>query len=138
MPRISGTDIPEIKRIDIALTSIYGIGRSNVTSVLSMAKIEPGKKVKELSEEEINRIQKAIDAAHKVEGDLRKEIQENITRLRQTGTYRGKRHTAGLPVRGQRTRSNARTKRGKRMTIGALKKDDLLKKEKAETEKTKA
>ncbi|RJR24978.1 30S ribosomal protein S13 [Candidatus Microgenomates bacterium] len=138
MPRISGVDIPEAKRIDIALTAIYGIGRSNVESILSAAKIESSKKVKELNEEEINRIQKAIDGSHKVEGDLRKEIQANISRLRQTGTYRGKRHAAGLPARGQRTRSNARTKRGRRMTIGALKKDELLKKQKAETEKAKA
>lgn len=138
MPRISGVDIPEIKRIDIALTSIYGIGRSNVASVLEMAKIKPAKKVKELNEEEINRIQKAIETTRKVEGDLRKEVQENISRLRQTGAYRGKRHAAGLPARGQRTRSNARTKRGRRVTIGALKKDELLKKQKAESEKAKS
>ncbi|MBU2577977.1 30S ribosomal protein S13 [Patescibacteria group bacterium] len=138
MPRISGIDISETKRVDIALTAIYGIGRSNVASILAMAKVEPSKRVKELNEDEINRVQKAIDGSRKVEGDLRKEIQENISRLRQTGTYRGKRHTAGLPVRGQRTRSNARTKRGKRMTIGALKKDELLKKQKAEVTKPKA
>lgn len=130
MPRISGVDIPDQKRIDIALTYIFGVGRSNVVKILSGAKVDRSKRAKDLNEEEISRIQKVIDSGIKVEGDLRKEIQENIKRLKQIGSYRGKRHLANLPVRGQRTRTNARTKRGKRVTIGALKKEELLKKQK--------
>lgn len=128
MARIEGIDLPESKRTDMALTLIYGIGRHNVIKILTGAKVEGGKRIKDLTEDEISRIQKVIDQGIKVEGDLRKEIQENIKRLKQIGSYRGKRHSASLPVRGQRTRSNARTKRGKRVTIGALKKEELAKK----------
>lgn len=135
MPRISGIDLPENKRSDIALTSIYGIGRKNVYAILEAAKVDPAKRAKDLTEEEVVRLQKVIDTTLKVEGDLRKEILENIKRLKQIGCYRGKRHAANLPVRGQRTRSNARTKRGRRMTIGALKKEELLKKQAAEKAK---
>lgn len=124
MPRIAGIDIPEKKRVDIALTYIYGIGRTNVIGVLSEAKVEGNKRVNDLSADELSRIQKIVDAI-KVEGDLRKELSQNITRLREIGSYRGLRHAKGLPLRGQRTRTNARTKRGKRMTIGALKKEVL-------------
>lgn len=138
MARISGVDIPDTKRIDIALTQLYGLGRKNVVKLLTAAKVESGKKVNTLGEEEISRIQKAVDENFKVEGDLRKEIMENIKRLKQIGSYRGKRHSANLPARGQRTRSNARTKRGKRVTIGALKKEELAKKTAVETEKAKA
>lgn len=127
MPRISGIDIPEEKRIDIALTALYGVGRRNVSQILASAKIDPGKRTKALTEDEVARLQKVIETTLKVEGDLRKEVQGNIKRLRQIGCYRGKRHAANLPVRGQRTRSNARTKRGKRVTIGALKKEELAK-----------
>ncbi len=123
MTRIAGLDLPEYKRIDIALTYIYGIGRNNVKKVLTQAKIESSKRVKELSEEEIGKIQKVIEETVKVEGDLKSEIADNIKRLRETGSYRGIRHIRGLPSRGQRTRSNARTKRGKRKTVGALKKE---------------
>lgn len=137
MPRISGVDIPENKRIDIALTSIYGIGRRNVGGILASAKIEGSKRTKDLTEEEVSRLQKTIENTLKVEGDLKKEVLENIKRLKQINCYRGKRHISGLPVRGQRTRCNARTKRGRRMTIGALKKDDLLKKQQAEAAKAK-
>jgi len=137
MPRIIGINLPEEKRIDIALTHIYGIGRSNVKRILSMAKIDESKKTGSLSEEEVNRLQKSIESNVKVEGDLRQEIGGNIRRLKQISSYRGKRHAAGLPVRGQRTRSNARTKRGKRVTIGALKKDELAKKQQTEAVKTK-
>lgn len=137
MSRIAGIDIPEGKRIDIALTVIYGIGRKNAAAILLEAKIDGGKRVKELTEDETARLQKAIDNGHMIEGDLRKKIQDDIKRLKQIGSYRGKRHLANLPVRGQRTRSNARTKRGKRVTIGALKKDDLTKKQTSETEKAK-
>ena len=121
MPRIAGIDLDQNKRTDIALTRLYGVGRSNVVGILSIAQVEAAKRVKELSEDEINRIQKAIDKL-KVEGDLRQEVQENIKQLKEISSYRGMRHAHNLPVRGQRTRSNARTKRGKRVTIGAIKK----------------
>ena len=123
MARIAGIDLPEHKRIDIALTYLYGIGRSNVRLLLENANVEANKKVLNLTEEEINRLQKAIDKNYKVEGDLRAEIAENIKHLKEINTYRGLRHARGLPVRGQRTRSNARTKRGKRATVGAMRKD---------------
>lgn len=124
MPRISGVDIPENKPAWIALTYLFGIGRKNVGKLLKDAKIEPTKKAKDLTAEEMNRITKALDG-FTVEGDLRKEISENIKRLREILSYRGIRHGKNLPLRGQRTRSNARTKRGKRVTIGAMKKDAL-------------
>ncbi|RJR16077.1 30S ribosomal protein S13 [Candidatus Microgenomates bacterium] len=127
MARIAGVDIPINKRADISLTYIYGIGRVNVMSVLKTAKIDPSKRVKDFSEEEVNRLQKIIDKEYRVEGDLRLEIQNNIKRLKEIGSYRGLRHSRNLPSRGQRTRANARTKRGKRMTIGAMKKDDRVK-----------
>ena len=120
--RVVGVNIPEEKRVDIALTYINGIGRSNVYKVLEKATIEPSKRLKDLSEEELGRVQKALET-YKIEGDLRAELASNIKRLKEIGTYRGLRHAKNLPVRGQRTRSNARTKRGKRVTIGAIKKE---------------
>lgn len=120
--RISGIIIPDEKRVDIALSYIYGIGRSNVYDVLEKAKVDPAKRVKTLSDEEQKRIQKALEQ-YKTEGDLRAEVQGNIKRLKEVGSYRGARHSKNLPARGQRTRSNARTKRGKRVTIGAIKKE---------------
>ena len=120
--RVVGVNIPEEKRVDIALTYIYGIGRSNVYRVLETATVEPSKRLKDLSEEELGRIQKAIET-YKIEGDLRAELASNIKRLKEIGAYRGVRHAKNLPARGQRTRSNARTKRGKRVTIGAIKKE---------------
>ena len=120
--RISGITIPEEKRIDIALTYIYGIGRGNVSEVLKKAEIDPSKRVKVLSEDEQKRIQKALEQ-YKIEGDLRAEVSGNIKRLKEINSYRGIRHIRNLPSRGQRTRSNARTKRGKRVTIGAIKKE---------------
>lgn len=120
--RISGITIPVEKRVDISLTYLYGIGRSNVRDILKRAKIDGSKRVKNLSEEEQKRILDAI-ATVKVEGDLRAEIGSNIKRLKDNGSYRGMRHAKNLPARGQRTRSNARTKRGKRLTIGAIKKE---------------
>lgn len=122
MPRISGLDLDNAKRVDIALTKLYGVGRSNVVGLLSKAKVDAGKRVKDLTEEEVGRIQKVLDEV-KVEGDLRAEVRANITALKQIGSYRGMRHSKNLPSRGQRTRSNARTKRGKRVTIGAIKKE---------------
>jgi len=124
MPRIAGIDLAENKRIDIALTAIYGIGRVNVMGILKEAQIEPTKRVKELNAEEVARIQKIIENIP-VEGVLRKKISQDIERLKAIKCYRGIRHIRNLPVRGQRTRSNARTKRGKRKTIGAIKKKDM-------------
>lgn len=124
--RIAGFNIPDEKRVDIALTYLYGIGRHNVIGVLANAKVDSTKRVKELSEDEQKRIQQALDK-YKIEGDLRAEVTSNIKILKEMGSYRGQRHTKNLPVRGQRTRSNARTKRGKRLTIGAIKKETAVK-----------
>jgi len=123
MVRIAGVDLLSDKRVDIALSRIYGVGASNVRKILKTAKVEEGKRVKDLKEDEVARIQKIIDTSYRVEGDLRQEVAENIKRLKVIGCYRGIRHSKNLPVKGQRTRSNARTKRGKRVTIGALKKE---------------
>lgn len=120
--RVSGVNIPDEKKVDIALTYIFGIGRTNVYNVLKEADVSMVKRVKELSEEEVIRIQKALDK-YKIEGDLRADRVSDVKRLRDINSYRGMRHSRGLPVRGQRTRSNARTKRGKRVTIGAIKKE---------------
>jgi small subunit ribosomal protein S13 len=123
MARIAGITLPEEKRAEIGLTAIYGIGRKNALTILKKAKVDPAKKVASLTAPEVTRLAKLIDKIP-VEGELRKQEAENIKRLKAIGTYRGIRHTQGLPVRGQRTRSNARTKRGKRKTIGAMKKKD--------------
>lgn len=123
MARIAGVDLPAEKRVDIGLTYIFGIGRSNVLGVIKEAGVDGAKRIKDLTEEEINKLQKAVEQ-FKVEGDLRQEVEQNIKRLEEIGSYRGLRHRKGLPVRGQRTRSNARTKRGKRKTIGAMKKEN--------------
>lgn len=120
--RIAGVNIPDEKRVEIALTYIYGIGRNNVVPILKKAQVDSSKRVKALSEDEQKRIQKALEE-YKLEGDLRVEILLNIKRLKEIGSYRGMRHSRNLPARGQRTRSNARTKRGKRVTIGAIKKE---------------
>ncbi len=127
MPRIAGVDIPSNKRTDIALTYIYGIGRSNVVKVLEMSQVDGAKRAKDLTEDEVMRLQKTIEKNFRTEGELRQEVEANIKRLKEIGTYRGLRHIKKLPVRGQRTRHNARTKRGKRMTIGAMKKEDRIK-----------
>lgn len=126
MARIAGIELPEEKRIDIGLTVLFGIGRENVVDILAEAQIEPGRRVKSLTVEEITRLQRIVDK-FPVEGALRKKISDDIQRLKQIGSYRGLRHSQNLPVRGQRTRSNARTKRGKRKTIGALKKKEIAK-----------
>lgn len=127
MARIAGVDLPNEKRLDIALTYLYGIGRSNVVSIIKDANLDPSKRVKTLTDEEVNRIAKIIEKGSPVEGDLRKDVSDHIKRLMEIRSYRGIRHARKLPVRGQRTRSNARTKRGKRATVGALKKDDRVK-----------
>lgn len=120
--RVAGVNIPEQKRVDRALAYIYGIGPSNVYDVLEKAGIEAHRRLKDLSEEEVIKIQKVLDTI-KTEGDLRAEVVSNVKRLKEIGAYRGIRHSRNLPSRGQRTRSNARTKRGKRVTIGAIKKE---------------
>jgi len=127
MARIAGVDLLNEKRLDIALTYIYGIGRSNVVKILDAAQVSPDRRTKTLTDEEINKISKIIEKGYTVEGDLRRQIHDNIKRLIEIRSYRGIRHAKNLPVRGQRTRSNARTKRGKRVTIGAMKKDDRIK-----------
>ena len=114
MPRIAGVNIPENKRIEIALTYIFGIGRSKSNKILEKAGIDKNKKAKELTPEELNKLRKIIETEEKVEGELRKEIQMNIKRLIDIGCYRGIRHKLGLPVRGQRTHTNARTRKGPR------------------------
>jgi len=124
--RIAGVNIPDEKRVDIALTYIYGIGRNNVVDVLEKSGVSGAKRLKTLSEDEQKRLLKALEE-YKIEGDLRSEIAGNIKRLKEIGSYRGMRHIRNLPVRGQRTRSNARTKRGKRVTIGAIKKETAQK-----------
>src|SRR6266566_4168632 len=120
--RISGNTIPDEKRVDISLSYLYGIGRSNVKKILKRAQIDGSIRVKNLTEEEQKKILDEV-AKIKIEGDLRAEVSANIKRLRDIGSYRGMRHAKNLPARGQRTRSNARTKRGKRVTIGAIKKE---------------
>lgn len=137
MARIAGVELPDEKRLDIALTYLYGIGRSNVLPILTETGLSGSRRVKTLSDEEVNRIAKVIEKGYVVEGDLRKQISDTIKRLIEIKSYRGMRHVRKLPVRGQRTRSNARTKRGKRMTIGALKKEDRAKTETGKTEEKK-
>ena len=122
MARIAGVDLPNEKRTDIGLTVIYGVGRKNVGIVLEKAKVDGAKRVKDLSEEEVNRLSKALDGIT-VEGDLTREISQNIRRLEDIGAYRGLRHRRGLPARGQNTRHNARTRKGKRKTVGTVKKE---------------
>jgi small subunit ribosomal protein S13 len=132
--RLVGVTIPDEKRVDIALSYIYGIGRKNAIDVLKKADVTPEKRAKTLTEDEIKRLTKVLEA-YKIEGDLKAEIAGNIRRLRDIGSYRGMRHAHGLPVRGQRTRSNARTKRGKRVTIGAIKKEVMAKMEQSQKAK---
>ncbi len=122
MARIAGVDLPPRKRVEIGLTYIYGIGRSRANSILYRAGVDPNKKVADLSEEEINRIRMIIEQEGAVEGDLRKEVSMNIKRLIEMGCYRGIRHRRGLPVRGQRTHTNARTRKGPRRGTIANKK----------------
>src|SRR3990167_4114378 len=120
--RILGVNLPDNKRVDIGLSYLYGIGRNNVKGVLGKAEVEAAKRIKDLTEDEQKRIQKALEE-YKIEGDLRVEVAGNIKRLKELSSYRGMRHAKNLPARGQRTKSNARTKRGKRVTIGAIKKE---------------
>jgi small subunit ribosomal protein S13 len=121
MPRIAGIDIPNDKPVWVSLTYIYGVGPTNSRQILKEAGIEPQRRAKELTEEELARIIGLIDKGFLVEGALRRSIQQNIARLRDIGSFRGQRHRRSLPVRGQRTRSNARTRKGPRKTVAGKK-----------------
>ena len=123
MARISGVDLPANKRIEIGLTYIYGIGRSQANNILKAAGVSLDTKVRELNDDEVNKIRKVIEEQHRVEGDLRKEISFNIKRLMEVGSYRGLRHRRGLPTRGQRTHTNARTRKGPRRGAIAVRKN---------------
>jgi len=122
MARIAGVDLPPNKRIEIGLTYIYGIGRSQANNILNSTGVPPDTKVRELNDDQVNKIRKVIEEQHRVEGDLRKEISFNIKRLMEIGAYRGLRHRRGLPVRGQRTHTNARTRKGPRRGAIAVRK----------------
>jgi len=120
LARISGVNIPTEKRVEVALTYIFGIGPTRSQKILAQTKINPDTRVKDLTEAEITRIREVIEKNFKVEGDLRREVSLNVSRLKEVGSYRGTRHKLGLPVRGQRTKTNSRTKRGgKRVTVGS-------------------
>jgi small subunit ribosomal protein S13 len=117
MARIAGVDLPRNKRVEIGLTYIYGLGRSSSNEILQQTTIDPDKRVRDLTEAEVTALREVIDRGYRVEGDLRREVQMNIKRLMEIGCYRGLRHRRNLPVRGQRTRTNARTKRGPKKTV---------------------
>jgi small subunit ribosomal protein S13 len=127
MARIAGVDLPRAKRVDIALRYLFGIGPFRATEVLNQAQVNPAIRVKDLSEAEVARIRSILDRDYKVEGDLRREIAMNIKRMQEIGAYRGLRHRRNLPVRGQRTRTNARTKRGARKTVAGRKRSKAKK-----------
>ncbi len=122
MARIAGVDIPREKRVEVALTYIFGVGLSTSQKILKQTSINPDIRVRDLTEEQVNRLREVIDRSHKVEGDLRREVALNIKRLIEIGSYRGLRHRRNLPVRGQRTKTNARQRRGPKKTVGARKK----------------
>ena len=123
MARISGVDLPNNKKIEVALTYIFGIGPTTAKRVVADSKVDPDKRVKDLTDEEVNELRKTIDSTTKVEGDLRSELAMNIKRLMDIGCYRGIRHRRGLPVRGQNTKNNARTRKGnRRLAVGKKKK----------------
>jgi small subunit ribosomal protein S13 len=122
MARIAGVDIPREKRVEIALTYIYGVGLSSSQKILKQTSINPDTRVRDLTEDQVNRLREVIDRTYKVEGDLRREVALNIKRLIEIGSYRGLRHRRNLPVRGQRTKTNARQRRGPKKTVGARKK----------------
>jgi small subunit ribosomal protein S13 len=121
MARIAGVDLPRGKRMEIALTYIYGIGRSAASSICAAAEVDPARKSDDLTDDEVNRIRREIDTNFKVEGDLRREVTQHIKRLVDLGCYRGMRHRRNLPVRGQRTHTNARTRKGPRKTVAGKK-----------------
>ncbi len=127
MARIAGVDLPRQKRVDIALRYLYGIGPRRADEVLEKAQVNPAIRVKDLSEAEVSRIRVIVDRDYKVEGDLRREVSMNIKRMQEIGSYRGLRHRRALPVRGQRTKTNARTKRGTRKTVAGRKRSKAKK-----------
>ncbi|MBQ2936303.1 MAG: 30S ribosomal protein S13 [Lachnospiraceae bacterium] len=122
MARIAGVDLPREKRVEIGLTYVYGIGRVSATKILEAANVNPDTRVRELTDDEVKRISEVIDADYMVEGDLRREVALNIKRLQEIGCYRGIRHRKGLPVRGQKTKTNARTRKGPKRTVAGKKK----------------
>jgi small subunit ribosomal protein S13 len=122
MARIAGIDIPREKRVEIALTYIYGVGLSTSQKLLAQANINGDTRVRDLTEDQVNRLREIIDRRHKVEGDLRREVALNIKRLQEIGSYRGLRHRRNLPARGQRTKTNARQRRGPKRTVGIRRK----------------
>ena len=122
MARVAGVELPNHKRLQVALTYIYGIGTSRSLEICDICELNPLSRVGELTDEELNRVREVIDRDYRVEGDLRREVQANIRRLIEIGSYRGRRHRMGLPVRGQRTKTNARTRKGKAKTVGRRKK----------------
>ena len=121
MPRVVGVDLPKEKRIEVALTYVFGVGDSTARQVLTATQVDPNKRAKDLTDEEVSRLTQAIQSTKKVEGDLRREVAGSIKRLIDIGSYRGLRHKKGLPVRGQRTRTNARTRKGPRPRVGVRK-----------------
>jgi len=121
VPRIVGVDVPRDKRVEIALTYIYGIGRSSARKIIEQAGIDPLRRMRDITEEEAAKLREIIENNYVIEGDKRREIAANIQRLIEIGTYRGMRHRRGLPVRGQRTRTNARTRKGRRKTVAGKK-----------------
>ncbi len=122
MARIAGIDIPREKRVEIALTYVYGVGLPTSQKILAQANVNPDTRVRDLTEEQVNRLRDIIDRRYKVEGDLRREVALNVKRLQEIGSYRGLRHRRNLPVRGQRTKTNARQRRGPKKTVGARRK----------------
>ena len=122
MARIAGVDLPREKRVEIGLTYVYGIGRVSAAKILEKAQVNPDTRVRELTDDEVKRISEVIDAEYMVEGDLRREVALNIKRLQEIGCYRGIRHRKGLPVRGQKTKTNARTRKGPKKTVANKKK----------------
>ncbi len=121
MPRIVGIEVPKEKRTEVALTYIFGVGKATAHKVLASTKVDPAKRAKDLTDEEVSRLTQAIQASAKVEGDLRRDVSGNIKRLIDIGSYRGLRHKKGLPVRGQRSRTNARSRKGPRPRVGVRK-----------------
>ncbi len=128
MARIAGVDVPDNKRVEVALRRIYGIGPTLALKIVHDANLEGNPRVNELGDEDLNRIREIVDKGYKVEGDLRREVNMNIRRLMEIGAYRGLRHRRGLPVRGQRTKTNARTKRGSRKTVAGRRRTASAKK----------
>lgn len=125
MARIAGVDLPREKRVEIGLTYIFGLGRSKANEILKKTAINPDTRVRDLTDDEVSRLREIIDKEYRVEGDLRREVSLNIKRLIEIGCYRGRRHRQGLPVRGQKTKTNARTRKGPKRTVGVQRKKSV-------------